>query len=34
MFAMKLETIVKYIEFSKKQIDYMDKNMVVQEIIV
>ena len=30
-FAMKLETIVKYIEFSKKQIDYMDKNMVSSE---
>lgn len=30
-FAMKVETILKYIEFSKKNIDYMDINMVSSE---
>ncbi len=30
-FAMKVETILKYIEFSKQQIDYMDINMVSSE---
>tara|TARA_X000001036_G_scaffold440079_1_gene494236 strand:+ start:2199 stop:2918 length:720 start_codon:yes stop_codon:yes gene_type:complete len=30
-FAMKTETIINFIKFSKKQVDYMDKNMVSSE---